>query len=558
MVAICGISDFNFIPISFRSIVNQVRYNYTNSLIASSGVEKVIKLWSTFPLPQGMGSLEKKSTYKQSRRVFSHEDYINLVLETGQFVTHDYSHQSVQEDPRMMAFFDSLVQRDIEGWTSDSSDSVDGESSFYELCWNRTTNSDESRSSNSSADESDNADAVPDLNSHYFRYLDVISKRIESNESNSKVKTSQPESSNSSGTATALSASEIRDRLVKPKSTKTNENTLNRISELITEKKREQLRKLIKYAVRTTRKKLKRVERRAQTRVKYDLNNEETESYKHKLSELKKKLDFLAEKVSTETNGADSKADRQAFNHRNYRRLRFLTNQSDLVFNEVLPIVSSSSSSDSDDSNLVSGEELYNAISNEMSRMRSMITADTDDSDSSSAASLLSLNTRPLQSNTEPNDKQSSSTEEDVTEQNDQQSNSQSKEDLKTKSANRVSFLSNLVSNQLNSESESDSESEVNQLCDPVIHCPYKHDLCHANTASTSAQNNSESKKQIIFKPIDSRKRSYRKRKRSGSNRDKDNTCADSKDKDSKAIDSNERVERNDNNDNNENNKSNE
>lgn len=34
-------------------------------------------------------------------------------------MTHDYSHQSTREDPRMMAFFDSLVQREVEGWTSE-------------------------------------------------------------------------------------------------------------------------------------------------------------------------------------------------------------------------------------------------------------------------------------------------------------------------------------------------------------------------------------------------------------------------------------------------------
>lgn len=34
-------------------------------------------------------------------------------------MTHDYSHQSTREDPRMMAFFDSLVQREVEGWSSE-------------------------------------------------------------------------------------------------------------------------------------------------------------------------------------------------------------------------------------------------------------------------------------------------------------------------------------------------------------------------------------------------------------------------------------------------------
>lgn len=44
-----------------------------------------------------------------------------------QFISHDYSHQSTKEDPRMMAFFDSLVQREIEGW-SDSEPTSHSES----------------------------------------------------------------------------------------------------------------------------------------------------------------------------------------------------------------------------------------------------------------------------------------------------------------------------------------------------------------------------------------------------------------------------------------------
>lgn len=35
-----------------RSIVNQVRYNPASCLLASSGVEKVIKLWSPFPISE--------------------------------------------------------------------------------------------------------------------------------------------------------------------------------------------------------------------------------------------------------------------------------------------------------------------------------------------------------------------------------------------------------------------------------------------------------------------------------------------------------------------------
>lgn len=56
----------------------------------------------------------------KSRSLYTHEEYISLVLNSGSGLSHDYISQSVQEDPRMMAFFDSLVRREIEGWSSDS------------------------------------------------------------------------------------------------------------------------------------------------------------------------------------------------------------------------------------------------------------------------------------------------------------------------------------------------------------------------------------------------------------------------------------------------------
>jgi WD repeat-containing protein 22 len=36
-------------------------------------------------------------------------------------MSHDYSNQNTNEDPRMIAFFDYLVQQEIEGWSSESS-----------------------------------------------------------------------------------------------------------------------------------------------------------------------------------------------------------------------------------------------------------------------------------------------------------------------------------------------------------------------------------------------------------------------------------------------------
>lgn len=56
----------------------------------------------------------------KSRSLYTHEEYITLVLNSGSGLSHDYVSQSIQEDPRMMAFFDSLVRREIEGWSSDS------------------------------------------------------------------------------------------------------------------------------------------------------------------------------------------------------------------------------------------------------------------------------------------------------------------------------------------------------------------------------------------------------------------------------------------------------
>ncbi|XP_077586883.1 DDB1- and CUL4-associated factor 5 isoform X2 [Stigmatopora nigra] len=102
-----------------RSIVNQVRFNPQTYMICSSGVEKVIKAWSPYQQPDSLGDLDGCAEDK-CRSLYTHEEYISLVLNSGSGLSHDYVSQSVQEDPRMMAFFDSLVRREIEGWSSDS------------------------------------------------------------------------------------------------------------------------------------------------------------------------------------------------------------------------------------------------------------------------------------------------------------------------------------------------------------------------------------------------------------------------------------------------------
>ncbi|XP_067895607.1 DDB1- and CUL4-associated factor 5 isoform X2 [Heterodontus francisci] len=114
-----------------RSIVNQVRFNPHSYMICSSGVEKIIKVWSPYLQPNCAGDLEG-TVEDDTRNLYTHEEYISLVLNSGSGLSHDYANQSVQEDPRMMAFFDSLVRREIEGWSSDS-DSDLNESTILQL-----------------------------------------------------------------------------------------------------------------------------------------------------------------------------------------------------------------------------------------------------------------------------------------------------------------------------------------------------------------------------------------------------------------------------------------
>ncbi|XP_063895753.1 DDB1- and CUL4-associated factor 5 isoform X2 [Helicoverpa armigera] len=112
-----------------RSIVNQVRYNPHYCLIASSGVEKIIKVWSAVEFPKMRGTLlEEAQGSDNPREIYSHEDYVSLVHHSGQYISHNYADQSTSEDPRMMAFFDSLVQRELE-CLAEETDSLDGSSS---------------------------------------------------------------------------------------------------------------------------------------------------------------------------------------------------------------------------------------------------------------------------------------------------------------------------------------------------------------------------------------------------------------------------------------------
>eukprot|EP00794_Sanderia_malayensis_P020108 gene20108-22079_t len=101
-----------------RSIVNQVRYNNYAQTLVTSGVEKCIKLWSQFKMEGCLGSIT--AAYKQQKRpLYSHDQYMEFIVDTGEPLSHDYDMQSTEEDPRMIAFFDSLIRRVNAGWFSE-------------------------------------------------------------------------------------------------------------------------------------------------------------------------------------------------------------------------------------------------------------------------------------------------------------------------------------------------------------------------------------------------------------------------------------------------------
>lgn len=134
-----------------RSIVNQVRYNPQKCVIASSGVEKVVKLWHPFEVEGWTGTLtEESNACDNARDLFSHDEYLSLVNTSGQNMTHDYSNQNTTEDPRMMAFFDSLVQREIEGWNSNDNSESDKSSQHSSDGSSRPTSTESSDSESTS------------------------------------------------------------------------------------------------------------------------------------------------------------------------------------------------------------------------------------------------------------------------------------------------------------------------------------------------------------------------------------------------------------------------
>ena len=69
------------------------------------------QVWS----PHNISHTDDQAMMTLERCVYTHQEYISLILRNGHFMTHNYTNASMEEDPKMMAFFDSLVQRELEG-----------------------------------------------------------------------------------------------------------------------------------------------------------------------------------------------------------------------------------------------------------------------------------------------------------------------------------------------------------------------------------------------------------------------------------------------------------
>ena len=169
-----------------RSIVNQVRYNHPDGTIASSGIEKCIRLWSPFNMPtreQIAGrkdcevsedslininpeSIDNSTDSPNDRTISTRSNYLRLVQESHSVLDND---TTTEENPRMLAFFDRLVQREMEDdrFSSSSSSDGDGPGGTYRRPTSPSSNSVVSHVSDLTESESEvernNADATREV-----------------------------------------------------------------------------------------------------------------------------------------------------------------------------------------------------------------------------------------------------------------------------------------------------------------------------------------------------------------------------------------------------------
>lgn len=101
-------------------------------------------------MPGGDGDLNDEDSSTRPERVrFSQEQSMSIVLRHD--MMHDYSNGNVDEDPHMMAFFDSLIQAGGDPWSSEE----DSDDDFILLPLRRRASDDSDQSSLSTVSDSD-------------------------------------------------------------------------------------------------------------------------------------------------------------------------------------------------------------------------------------------------------------------------------------------------------------------------------------------------------------------------------------------------------------------
>lgn len=105
-----SIKRADFVLQGHLSIVNQVQFCDNFNILATSGIEKKIKLWSPFNIAKEGDSEIRKPDFR--RRLHNRIDYFSLVLNSTELEAEDLNTENTEENMKMIAFFDTLVQRE--------------------------------------------------------------------------------------------------------------------------------------------------------------------------------------------------------------------------------------------------------------------------------------------------------------------------------------------------------------------------------------------------------------------------------------------------------------
>lgn len=105
------INSADFVLKGHRSIVNKVEYNHRRSILASSGVEKVIKLWSPFRLNESDDDLkENLSTVLRERLINPFPMTRSMIIDGYSDDESNNQTNTSNEDTVVLNFFDNLIR----------------------------------------------------------------------------------------------------------------------------------------------------------------------------------------------------------------------------------------------------------------------------------------------------------------------------------------------------------------------------------------------------------------------------------------------------------------